>query len=123
MTDQIVIAPASLPQEMALNSTSTVTLYGGAMGSGKTYTLLITALKFMSVPHSTGVIFRRTSKMIDAPGSIWAEAVQMFTTIFPKIRIRHREHEIIFENKSVLKFSHMQYESNAYDHKGRLVPL
>ena len=94
-----------------------------AAGSGKTYTLLITALKFMMVPRSTGCIFRRTSKMLDAPGSIWSEAVQMYTGLFDKIRIRHREHEIIFENGSILKFSHMQHESNAYDHKGRLVPL
>jgi hypothetical protein len=26
---EIIIAPASLPQEQALNSTSTITLYGG----------------------------------------------------------------------------------------------
>ena len=123
MNEQITIAPASKPQQDALNSTSDITLYGGAAGSGKTYTLLITALKFMMVPKSTGVIFRRTSKMLDAPGSIWAEAVNMYTTVFPKIRIRHREHEVIFENGSILKFSHMQHESNAYDHKGRLVPL
>lgn len=94
-----------------------------AAGSGKTYTLLITALRFMVIPKSTGCIFRRTSKMLDAPGSIWSEAVNMYTTVFPKIRIKHREHEIIFENGSVLKFSHMQHESNAYDHKGRHVPL
>lgn len=118
-----IIAPASKPQEDALNSTSDITLYGGSAGSGKTYTLLITALKFMMVPKSTGCIFRRTSKMLDAPGSIWSEAVQMYTGLFDKIRIRHREHEIIFENGSILKFSHMQHESNAYDHKGRLVPL
>lgn len=70
------------------------------------------------VPRSTGCIFRRTSKMLDAPGSIWAEAVGMYTSLFPNIRVRHREHEIIFPNASVLKFSHMQHESNAFDHKG-----
>ena len=118
MSSPIVIAPASIPQEQALNSTSDITLYGGAAGSGKTYTLLITALRFMMVPKSTGVIFRRTSKMLDAPGSIWQEAVVMYTTIFPKIKIRDREHEVIFENGSVLKFSHMQHEKNAFDHKG-----
>lgn len=118
MDSPIVIAPASIPQEQALNSTSDITLYGGAAGSGKTYTLLITALRFMMVPKSTGVIFRRTSKMLDAPGSIWQEAVVMYTTIFPEIKIRDREHEVIFKNGSVLKFSHMQHEKNAFDHKG-----
>jgi predicted phage terminase large subunit-like protein len=56
--------------------------------------------------------------MLDMPGSIWHEAVGMYTSLFPKIKIRHREHEVIFHNGSVLKFSHMQYESNAFDHKG-----
>ena len=72
----------------------------------------------MMVPKSTGIIFRRTSKMLDAPGSIWAEAVQMYTSIFPSIRVKHRDHEIIFSNGSILKFQHMQHESNAFDHKG-----
>ena len=72
----------------------------------------------MSVPNSTGIIFRRTSKMLDAPGSIWQEAVQMYSAIFPNIRIKNREHEFVFANGSVLRFSHMQHEHNAFDHKG-----
>lgn len=72
----------------------------------------------MMVPKSTGVIFRRTSKMLTAPGSIWNEAVSMYTALFENLRIRHRETEIIFPNGSILKFQHMQHESNAFDHKG-----
>lgn len=73
----------------------------------------------MQHPRATGVIFRRTSKMITSPGSIWHEAVNMYTTIYPKgLRVRHRENEIVFPNGAVLKFSHMQHESNMYDHKG-----
>ncbi len=77
------------------------------------------ALKFMQHPRATGVIFRRTSKMITSPGSIWHEAVNMYTTIYPTgLKIRHRENEIVFPHGAILKFSHMQYESNMYDHKG-----
>lgn len=89
------------------------------MGSGKTYTSLLIALKFMQHPRATGVIFRRTSKMLTSPGSIWHEAVAMYSDIYPTgLRIRHRENEIVFPNGALLKFSHMQYESNMYDHKG-----
>lgn len=84
-----------------------------------TYTLLLIALKFMQHPRATGVIFRRTSKMITSPGSIWHEAVAMYTSAFPKgLKIRHRENEIVFPNGALLKFSHMQHASNMYDHKG-----
>lgn len=120
---QAVFAPASLPQEHFLNSTSTITLYSGAMGAGKTHALLLTAMKFMRYPKATGVIFRRTSKMITAPGSIWHEAVDMFSTAYPEAIIRNRDNEIVIpheQGSSILKFSHMQHASNVFDHKGEL---
>lgn len=118
--NQIVLAPASKKQEMFLNSDADITLCGGAAGSGKTYTALLIALKFMMMhPKGTGIVFRRTSTMIKSPGSIWHEAVGMYTSIFKKgLRIRTRDMEIIFPNGSLLKFSHMQHDSNMYDHKG-----
>ena len=73
----------------------------------------------MQHPRATGVIFRRTSKMLTAPGSIWHEAVSMYSEIYPKgLKIRNRELEIVFPNGALLKFSHMQHETNMYDHKG-----
>lgn len=117
--NKTILAPASLPQEQMLNSNSTITLYAGSAGSGKTYALLLTALKFMQYPKATGVIFRRTSKMITAPGSIWHEAVSMFSEVYGKnLRIRNRETELVFPNGAVLKFSHMQHATNVFDHKG-----
>lgn len=114
-----ILAPASKKQELFLNSDATITLAGGSAGSGKTYTSLLIALKFMQHQRATGVIFRRTSKMITSPGSIWHEAVNMYTSIYKVgLRIRHRENEIIFPNGAVLKFSHMQHESDKYAHKG-----
>lgn len=118
MSEQLVIGPASKKQEMFLNSDATITVAGGAAGSGKTYTSLLIALKFMQHPRATGVIFRRTSKMLTAPGSIWHEAINLYTQIYPNLRIRSRELELIFPNGALLKFSHMQHATNMYDHKG-----
>ncbi len=118
MSEQLVIGPASKKQEMFLNSAATITVAGGAAGSGKTYTSLLIALKFMQHPRATGVIFRRTSKMLTAPGSIWHEAINLYTQIYPNLRIRSRELELIFPNGALLKFSHMQHATNMYDHKG-----
>lgn len=117
--ERVIIGPASKKQETFLNSNATITLAGGAAGSGKTYTLLLIALKFMQHPKATGVIFRRTSKMINAPGSIWHEAISMYSSVFKTgLRVKHRDNEIIFPNGAVLKFSHMQHASNMLDWKG-----
>jgi predicted phage terminase large subunit-like protein len=116
---ELVLAPASKKQELFLNSNATITLAGGSAGSGKTYTSLLIALKFMQHPRATGVIFRRNSKMINSPGSIWHEAVAMYSSIYKTgLKIRSRDNEIVFPNGALLKFSHMQHASNMYDHKG-----
>lgn len=117
--ERFILAPASKKQESFLNSDATITLGGGSAGGGKTYTALLIALKFMQHPKATGVIFRRTSKMITSPGSIWHEAVAMYSSVYKTgLKIRHRENEIVFPNGALLKFSHMQHASNMYDHKG-----
>lgn len=114
-----VLAPASIPQEQCLNSTSNVTLYGGAAGSGKTFALLITALKFMQYPRGTGIIFRRTSAELRAGGGIWEEAINMYSNLYGDLlKIDNTDLVITFPNKAKLKFSHMQYEKDAYSHKG-----
>ena len=103
MTEPVIYAPASKKQEIFLNSDATITLAGGAAGSGKTFTSLLIALKFMQHPRATGVIFRRTSKMITSPGSIWHEAVAMYSSIYKKgLKIRHRDNEIEFPNGALL---------------------
>lgn len=87
--------------------------------SGKTFSSLLIALKFMQHPRATGVIFRRTSPMLKSPGSIWHEAVALYSQIYPVgLKIREQKMEIIFPNGAILKFSHMQHASDRFDHKG-----
>lgn len=117
-----ILAPASLRQEMFLNSTADITLGGGAKGGGKTFTSLLIALKYMQDPKATGIIFRRTSTDMKNPGSIWDEAVDMYTGLYGTgkngVKIKNREMEIIFPTGGKLKFSHLQYEKDVLSHKG-----
>ena len=113
------LAPASIPQEQFLASTSTITLYSGSAGAGKTFAIILNMVKFAAMRNSTIIVFRRTSTQIKAGGSIWSEAVPIFRRLFPDARIRNRDLEIyIPSTNSSVKFSHLQYESDVLNHLG-----
>lgn len=113
------IGPASLPQEQFLASDSTITLYSGSAGAGKTFAIILNMVKFAARRNSTIIVFRRTSTQIKAGGSIWSEAVPVFRKMFPDARIRNRDLEIyIPSTNSSVKFSHLQYSSDVLNHLG-----
>ena len=109
----IVLAPASLPQEQFLESESTITLYSGAMGAGKSFAIVLNMVKFAARQNSTIVCFRRTMPELRAPGGIWQEAATIFRQMWPNCKIRTRDLEIyVPETNSVLKFQSLQYQAD-----------
>ena len=120
MTDApIILAPASLPQEQLLASDSTITLYHGSAGGGKTYALILAMVKYAAMQNSTIICFRRTAPQIRSPGSVWQEASRIFKQMFPDAKIRGRDLEIyIPSTNSVVKFAHLQYLSDVNNHLG-----
>lgn len=119
-SEKFVLAPASIPQEQFLASESTITLYSGSAGAGKSFALIMNMVKFAAKKNSTIVCFRRTSTQIKAPGSIWQESLPIFTKMFPDCKIRTRDLEIyIPSTNSVVKFSHLQHSSDVLNHLGK----
>lgn len=120
MTDeQVILAPASLPQEQFIASDSTITLYSGSAGAGKTFAIVLNMVKFAAMQNSTIICFRRTSTQIRSPGSIWQEASVIFKRMFPDAKIRHRDLEIFIPStNSVVKFAHLQHLSDVNNHLG-----
>jgi len=115
----IILAPASIPQEQFLSSNSTITCYSGSAGAGKTFALILNMVKFAAKPNSTIICFRRTSTQIRSPGSVWQEASVIFSQMFPDAKIRSRDLEIyIPSTKSVVKFAHLQHLSDVNNHLG-----
>jgi len=118
--DNFILAPASKPQEDFLNSTSTITLYAGSAGAGKTFAIILSMVKFMLKKNSTIVCFRRNATQIKSGGGIWQEACMVFRQMFGKsVIIRNRDLEIYLPaTNSVLKFSHLQYVSDVNNFLG-----
>ena len=65
------IAPQPGPQSAFLRSDADIAIYGGAAGGGKTYALLLEALRNVDVPGFGAVIFRRNANQILSQGGLW----------------------------------------------------
>lgn len=114
------LAPASVPQQEFLLSSSDITLYSGSAGAGKTFAIILNMVKFMLKENSTIVCFRRTSTQIRSNGGVWQEACMVFKKMFgDAVVIRHRDLEIYMPStNSTLKFAHLQYEADVLNHLG-----
>ncbi len=73
------IGPQPGPQTEFLACSSTIALYGGAAGGGKSHMLLYLALLgATSMPGWNGIICREQSNRVSLGGGLWDEAAEMF---------------------------------------------
>lgn len=117
-----IIKPQEGYQMLALSSEADILIGGGAAGVGKTFTLLIEALRHTPKRGFGGVIFRRTSPMIRAEGGLWDASSKLYSHIDGVIP-RRSALEWQFTSGVRLKFSHLEYEKNIYDWQGSEIPF
>jgi predicted phage terminase large subunit-like protein len=97
--------------------------YGGAAGGGKTYALLLEALRDYQRTGYAAVIFRRTNPQIKNAGGLWDTAVELYSSL-PGIEINSSSSTISWPKyKSKVVFSHMQHEVDKYQHQGAQYPF
>lgn len=104
-----------------LSSSADITIYGGAAGSGKTFSLLLEPLRHVNNPKFNAVIFRRTFPQIRAPGGLWSESFNLYSLI--KAIPKESTLEWDFPSGAKVKFSHMEHDKNRFDWQGAQVPL
>lgn len=108
-------------QQDFLKSPADIVIGGGAAGAGKTFTLLLEALRYMDVKGFGGVIFRRTYPQITLEGCLWDTSTNIYQPlglIANKTALEWRAY-----NGNKLKFGHLQHEKNIYDYQGSQIPL
>lgn len=76
-----ILKPQPGPQERFLATPADICIYGGSAGGGKSYALLLTALRYKNVKGFTCTIFRKDYKQIFAQGGLWDEAGEMYAGI------------------------------------------
>lgn len=109
------------PQEEFLACSADICIYGGAAGSGKTFSELVEPIyNIKTVPGFNAVCFRRTTPMIRSGGGLWDESLKLYSG---HAEPKETTLEWLFPCKgsktpNKLKFAHLEYEKNALDHQG-----
>lgn len=107
-----MLGPQAGPQTMFMASSADIVIYGGAAGGGKTYALLLEALRHKDVKGFGGVIFRKNFTQITAEGGLWDASNKIFSQVpdahsrkTPKLHWR-------FDGGSKLHFAHIDREED-----------
>ena len=104
-----------------ISSGADIAIGGGAAGSGKSYALLLEALRYLKHPDYGGAIFRKTYPQIKAPGGMWDTSMKIYP--YANGTPMESSYEWRFSIGSKIKFSHLEYEKNVLDWQGSQVPF
>ena len=115
----VVFSPASEPQSQFLLSDAFFTIYGGAAFAGKSYCLLGSMLPIIQDPGTRAVIIRKSTKMLTGSGGLFDAAIDLYSKIDPKLRIRSRDLIIAFSSGAELQFTYLDKPADRMNIQGR----
>src|SRR5258708_18247775 len=116
-----VYGPQPGPQEQFLSTSADICVYGGAAGGGKSYGLLLEALRHIVNPEFSAVIFRRTYPVIMNEGGLWDESM----LVYPLVGGKPSEGppQWIFPSGATIRFAHILHQKDKYSWRGSQIPL
>lgn len=98
-------------------------VYGGAAGGGKTFAILMEALRHILTVRDFGaVIFRRTYPEITVKGAMWDTSKK----IYHLVGGTPRENDLDWTFKpygNSISFAHLEYEKDVHKYQGAQMPL
>lgn len=110
------IFPQPGPQLEFLSTRANIAGYGGSAGGGKTYALLLDAMRNVAVPAYEGVIFRRTMEQVRTAGGLWDESSNLYPIVggVP----REQQADWRFPKGGKVRFEHLQHERDKIQYQG-----
>ena len=87
---------------------------GGEAGGGKSFLLVVEALRYVHEPNYIAVIFRRTYPDLE---ELIREARQIYCSQGAKFN--ESKHNFVWPNGSIIKFRHLQHLKDIYSHQGQ----
>jgi len=112
------IRPQPGPQEEFLSCEADIAIYGGQAYGGKSYALLLDALRWTHIKGYGAVIFRRHSTDITQEGGLWDEAMGLYPLAGGRPRESQGRMDFRFPAGSRISFAHLQYEDSVERKQG-----
>lgn len=116
------IAPQPGPQEILLSNPADIIIFGGSAGGGKSFGLLMSALRYKNVPGFGCTIFRKNFNQIFAQGGLWDESTKIYQGV-KGARPKYARGEWWFLNDqdqivSSVKFAHIERDDDVHKWQG-----
>jgi predicted phage terminase large subunit-like protein len=116
------LRPQEGPQEQFLSTSADIAILGGAAGGGKSFGLLMEALRHGTTnPAFAAVLFRRTLADAKKPGGTWDQTVRMYGELGARPRLDNLSWQ--FQRGGKLVIGHLEHEGTVLDWQGAEVPL
>lgn len=116
------IRPQPGPQEVFLSSPADIAIYGGAAGSGKSWSILMEPLRHVTTNREfAAVCFRRNLTQVKNPGGLWDESLKLYPYL-AGTPISHI-YEWKWSGGGKVKFAHLEHEDTVLDWQGSQIPL
>ncbi len=120
---QIVIKPQPGPQEAFLATPADVCIYGGAAGGGKTYGLLMEAMRHKSDPDFGAVIFRRNYTQVTAQGGLWDSSRSLYRYIRGAMARKTPKLHWEFPSGAKVNFAHLGSDDDCESWQGSQIAM
>lgn len=117
----MIIRPQAGPQEKFLATPADIAIYGGAAGGGKSFALLMDAMRWTRISGYGGVIFRQTYGDITNQGGLWDTSEDLY----PWAGAIPKKSSLTWQWRSGARvaFSHFQHEKYKNSWQGSQIPF
>ena len=113
-----MFAPCSERQSEFLKSNCTITVYGGSVGSAKSYGGLLRMLRWVGDKDFVGVVVRKNEATLRSAGGLFLEAVEMYKKFEPRIKVTTKPMRVVFPSGAIIDFKGLQDDRDAEKFRG-----